>query len=124
MTWFEIGDRVTWKDHNGYNKVGEVISVLMPGETAESVLDENERTKISTRNLRAERIPQTTRALMRVLDEEGRITYHTKRLGQLTKMEEEVITMSDVMTEIRELKKDIKEVIYKNQITRLRTVGK
>ena len=108
MTWFEIGNKVEWVNKKGITMNGEIIAILEPGEVAEDVLDEKERTKLSTTNLGAAVIPETRRALIRVYDENGWVTYHTKRLGTLTKLieveHEQVVTIEDLMKEIREIK--------------------
>ena len=126
MTWFEIGNRVEWVNKKGITMNGEIIAILEPGEVAEDVLDEKERTKLSTTNLGAAVIPETRRALIRVYDENGWVTYHTKRLGTLTKLiemeQEQEVTMDDLMKEIREIKDSIGRQESERGNARLRTV--
>ena len=125
MTWFEIGNRVEWVNKKGITMNGEIIAILEPGEVAEDVLDEKERTKLSTTNLGAAVIPETRRALIRVYDENGWVTYHTKRLGTLTKLieieHEQKVTINDLMKEIREIKDIIGRQESERGNARLRT---
>ncbi len=126
MTWFEIDNRVEWVNKKGITMNGEIIAILEPGEVAEDVLDEKERTKLSTTNLGAAVIPETRRALIRVYDENGWVTYHTKRLGTLTKLiemeHEQEVTINDLMKEIREIKDIIGRQESERGNARLRTV--
>ena len=126
MTWFEIGNKVEWVNKKGITMNGEIIAILEPGEVAEDVLDEKERTKLSTTNLGAAVIPETRRALIRVYDENGWVTYHTKRLGTLTKLiemeHEQKVTINDLMKEIREIKDIIGRQESERGNARLRTV--
>jgi hypothetical protein len=114
VTWFEIGNKAEWVNKKGITMNGEIIAILEPGEVAEDVLDEKERTKLSTTNLGAAVIPETRRALIRVYDENGWVTYHTKRLGTLTKLiemeHEQKVTINDLMKEIREIKDQLQEI--------------
>lgn len=112
MTWFNEGDNVEWQNKKGITMDGVIISILEPGEIAEDVLDEKEITKLSTKNLGAQIIPGTRRALIKVVDEHGWTTYHTQRLGILTRKEHEIEpTMKDVMIELLEMK----ELMKRNQ---------
>lgn len=126
VTWFEIGNKVEWVNKKGITMNGEIIAILEPGEVAEDVLDEKERTKLSTTNLGAAVIPETRRALIRVYDENGWVTYHTKRLGTLTKLiemeHEQEVTINDLMKEIREIKDIIGRQESERGNARLRTV--
>jgi hypothetical protein len=128
VTWFEIGNKVEWVNKKGITMNGEIIAILEPGEVAEDVLDEKERTKLSTTNLGAAVIPETRRALIKVHDENGWVTYHTKRLGTLTKLiemeQEQEVTMDDLMKEIREIKDIIGRQESERGNARLRTVAR
>ena len=120
MTWFEIGNKVEWENKKGITMSGEVIAILEPGELAEDILDENERTRISTTNLGATITPETRRALIKVTDENGWVTYHTKRLGTLRKLEQEhTITITDLY----QLLKEMRELMETKNV-RLHTVGR
>ena len=120
MTWFEVGDKAEWENKKGITICGEIIAILGPGEIAEDVLNENERTKISTRNLGAEVTPLSTRALVKVVDENKWITYHTVRLGRMRKTEQE----PDVtITDLYQLLKEMRELMETKNV-RLHTVGR
>lgn len=128
MTWFNVGDRVTWKNHRGITLVGTILYILEPGEVAEDILDEKERTKLSTKNLGARIVPGTRRALINVVDEHGWVTYHTQKLGTLKLKEDEIEpTMKDVMIELRELRELMtsqtnRSVEYRNNGAVVRTI--
>ena len=88
--WLREGDSVTWtlrkKDKD---ETGEIIAILEPGEMAEDRLDENERTRISTRNIGDKITPVTRRALVKVTDKNGYVTYHTPKLSEVRMTEKE-----------------------------------
>jgi hypothetical protein len=126
VTWFEIGNKVEWINKKGITMKGEIIAILEPGQIAEDILDEKERTKISTKNLNAQVTPMSRRALVKVIDHRGWVTYHTQRLGRLMMKESVVETsMNDVMKELKELRELMEqsnEAIYRNNSTMVRTI--
>ena len=86
MTWFVKNDDVTWVNGRKKNQtvMGTIVTILAPGERAEDVLDENDQTRISTRYPNSVFIPVTYRALVRVTDANGYVTFHTPKLTELT----------------------------------------
>jgi hypothetical protein len=123
--WFNIGDEVEWMNKKGITMNGVIISILEPGELAEDVLDEKDRTRISTKNLGATIIPGTRRALIKVVDKNGWITYHTQKLGTLTRHEHVgELSIADVMKELGEIREMLCQTKgeYKSGNARIRTV--
>lgn len=126
--WFNLGDEVEWKNRKGTTMDGVIIYILEPGELAEDVLDEKDRTRISTKNLGAKIVPRTRRALIKVVDEHEWVTYHTQKLGTLTKKEPmEKLGIEDVMKELREIREMTERLCqtkgeYKSGNARIRTV--
>jgi hypothetical protein len=117
--WFNMGDEVEWMSRRGITMDGVIISILEPGELAEDVLDEKDRTRISTKNLGAKITPRTRRALIKVVDKNEWITYHTHELGTLTKKEPvEELSIKDVMKELGE----IREMLCQAKGTVIRTI--
>lgn len=107
--WFVVNDTVEWTpDGKKYPIHGTIVEILAPGTRAEDVLDENERTRISTKDVTNNYRPVRTRALVKVVDTKGYITYHTPKLTELTILEKACDkvepTIQDVMKEIREIK--------------------
>jgi hypothetical protein len=125
---FNLGDEVEWQNRKGTTMRGVIIYILEPGELAEDVLDEKDRTRISTKNLGAKIIPGTRRALIKVVDENGWVTYHTQKLGTLTRKERvEEPSIADVMKELGEIR-EMTEMLcqtkgeYRSGNARIRTV--
>jgi hypothetical protein len=126
MTWFSVGNVVEWETPKGITMSGEIVTILEPGQIAEDILDEKERTKISTKNLNAQVTPMSRRALVKVVDHRGWVTYHTQRLGRLMLKEPIVeINMNDVMRELKELRELMEksnEAMYRNNSAVVRTI--
>ncbi len=89
MIWFKMNDKVAWvRKKKNTETLGVIVKILEPGKRAEDELNEEERTRISTRAINSPMIPTTYRALVKVTDNRGYITYHMPNLMKLRKIEE------------------------------------
>jgi len=110
--WFEIGEKVTWTPERRNRALrGTIITILKPGERAEDILSAEDCTRLSIRNRNQNKdyIPITPRALVKVVDVNEYVTFHTPNLKLLTKVKE--ITKMETMDKILMYVKNIEAML-------------